>query len=365
MKTILIAHNYTENSFAAMSYHLAHHLANLGHKVVFISFRPYFAEPQDIITKNGKIIVCSWPTKNRPTSLSDFIWFSKMYLKYKPEIIIGHFVGSNITASVSKLMSLGKTKTFVYYHTLSSQILTDGKKQSFKQTLLKLRKKFFYQLFCDVLVCPSSLAKKDLSDYYAINKGVVVLNPMTDRFREKINISNDKIIVSFLGRLDLSKGVIELVAAFKLFLEKVPTSKMILNIAGSGSQQAEIIKLIKQTPSINYLGALSYDKIDEYINESHFTIIPSKFDNLPTVGLESMMNATPILISNTTGLTEYLTEGKECFKFDANIADMVKLFEKIENNFELHKQMSIDARATFLNKFSIEEYCNQFSKIIL
>jgi glycosyltransferase involved in cell wall biosynthesis len=261
-------------------------------------------------------------------------------------------------------MSFGKTKTFVYYHTLSKQILTDAKSHFFRQTFLKQRKKLFYQLFCDKLVCPSALAKMDLNDYYGINKGVVVLNPMTDRFSGKMTKTNDNIIISFLGRLDYSKGIIELVTAFKLYKEKVPKSKMILNIAGSGTQEVEIIRLIKGIHSIHYLGGLPYNKIDQYLNRSHYTIIPSKYDNLPTVGLESMMNATPLLISNTTGLSEYLTEGKECFKFDANVDAMVQLFEKIENNFESHAQMCIAARATFLNKFSIEEYCKKISKLI-
>ncbi|HEY9220438.1 MAG TPA: glycosyltransferase family 4 protein [Lutibacter sp.] len=347
-----------------MSYHLAHYLADLGHRVVFISHHPYFSEKKVLKTDNGEIFIYSWPTKNRPTSIMDFIWFSKICFQYKPNIIIGHFVGSNIAAIVSKLCSFGKTKTFIYYHTLSSQILADTKRNSFKQLFLKQRKKIFYWLFCDVLICPSAMAKKDLKDYYANDKGVVVLNPLTDRLIAKINISKDTIIVSFLGRLDLSKGVLELVTAFKLYVEKLPTSIIRLNIAGSGSQQAEIIKLIHEISSINFVGGLTYDKIDEYLNKSHFTIIPSKFDNLPTVGLESMMNATPLLISNTTGLSEYLMEGKECFKFDANVDEMVKLFEKIENNFESHAQMSIDARATFLSKFSIKEYCSKFSQLI-
>ena len=46
MKTIVIAHNYSEISFAAMSYHFAHYFANLGHRVVFISHNPYFSEKQ-------------------------------------------------------------------------------------------------------------------------------------------------------------------------------------------------------------------------------------------------------------------------------------------------------------------------------
>ena len=43
----------------------------------------------------------------------------------------------------------------------------------------------FYLFFCDKIICPSHLAKKDLSDYFQINKGIVVLNPMQDRFEIK------------------------------------------------------------------------------------------------------------------------------------------------------------------------------------
>jgi hypothetical protein len=44
---------------------------------------------------------------------------------------------------------------------------------------------------------------------------------------------------------------------------------------------------------------------------------------------------------------------------------MILLFEKVENNFELGKQMGKEARATFLDKFSMEEYCNSVSDLIL
>jgi glycosyltransferase involved in cell wall biosynthesis len=113
------------------------------------------------------------------------------------------------------------------------------------------------------------------------------------------------------------------------------------------------------------LGGLKYSAIDDYLKESHFTIIPSKYDAFNVVGIESLMNQTPLLISNTTGLADYLTDGKECFKFDPNVSSMVSLFDKIENNFNLYEQMSFDARATFLDKFGMETYCTTFSNLIL
>jgi glycosyltransferase involved in cell wall biosynthesis len=348
-----------------MSYYLAHHLANVGHEVIFISHQPYFFEKQVVNKKKGKISICSWPTTERPTLIRDFIWYVSIYFKYKPDVIIGHFVGSNISVSVSKLLSFGKVKTFEYYHTLTDQLLTDIKKTSIQQKLLFFRKKIFYNLFCDVIVCPSALAKKDLQDFYLIGKGLVMLNPIKDRFESKIAIDATTITISYLGRLDSSKGVIDLIAAFTAYKNKVPSSKIILNIAGTGSQELEVKKNIKDNLAIRYLGGLPYHAIDDYLNKSHFVIIPSKFDNLPTVGLESMMNQTPLLISNTIGLASYLIDGKECFKFEPNVDSMVSLFGEIENRFNLYEQMSFEARATFLDKFGMDTYCNSISNMIL
>lgn len=364
MKTILIAHNYTEDSFSLMSYHLAHYLADLGNRVVFISHNPYFEESKNINKDKGEIVICSWPTKKRPTSLKDVFWFCNIFFKYRPNVVIGHFVGANITIGISKILSFGKNRTFAYYHTLSDQICKDRKPAIVKDKLFYLRKKMFYKLFCNVIVCPSNMAKLDLEKYYAVKKGIVVLNPMKDRLKDKINLKQN-IVISFLGRLDPSKGVIDLIIAFKSYCEKNKTSNIILNIAGTGIQENEIKQLIEKESKIFYLGGLSYDKIDDYLGKSHFTIIPSKVDNLPTVGLESLMNQTPLLISNGVGLANYLEDDVDCFKFNSDVKSMISLFERVENNFDMQIQMSFHARKTFLAKFTIENYCTTLSKQIM
>jgi glycosyltransferase involved in cell wall biosynthesis len=366
MKTIIIAHNYTENSFAAMSFYLAHHIANLGNRVVFISHKPFFSERKIIKKQNGEIIIYSWVTEKRPTSLKDFIWFAKIYLKYKPDAVIGHFVGSNIAIGVSKILSFSRIKSLIYYHTLTSQILADQSKITFKQKLLFFRKKIFYKLFCDLVICPSELAKKDFETFFRSNKGYVVLNPMVDRYKNNKVLSIENIVISYLGRLDPSKGVVDLIKAFLKYKSENPKSKLILNIAGGGSEASVIQEMIVNCSFIHYLGGLPYSKIDDYLRACHYIIIPSKFDALNMVGIESMMNSTPLLISNKTGLSEYLTEGKECLKFDPNIDSIVSLLEKVEGKIRNnHDLMSTQARKTYLDFFSIDNYCNSISKIIL
>ena len=156
-----------------------------------------------------------------------------------------------------------------------------------------------------------------------------------------------------------------MIKAFLKYKEENPNSKVVLNIAGPGSQESEIKELASNNEAINYVGHLTYDKIDTYLNQSHFAIIPSKIDNLPTVGLESLMNQTPLLISNNTGLTHYLVDEKDCFKFDTTIDSMVSLFEKVENKLECYEQMSKEARRTFIDKFSLKSYFENFKKAIL
>ncbi|WP_157802157.1 glycosyltransferase family 4 protein [Flavobacterium sp. 1] len=224
---------------------------------------------------------------------------------------------------------------------------------------------FFYKLFWDVIICPSKIAKNDLKTFFSTNNGVVILNPMSDRFVSKESKFENKIVIPYLGRLDPSKGVVDLISAFDIFKKKNKKSKSVIQIAGTGSQKSEIEELTTRHNSIKYYGSLPYKEIDQYLNTSDFTIIPSKFYALNMVGVESMMNFTPLLISNSTGLTDYLIDGKECFKFDSNIDSIVSLFEKVKKNFDKHGQMSSDARNTFLNLFSMDTYCNEFSKMIL
>jgi len=365
MKTIFIAHNYTENSFAYMSFSLAQYLSNRGNRVVFISHRPYFEKPFMEDVSDGELIVYSWPAEGRPTKFRDVFWFAKLYMKYKPTTVISHFVNVNITIIVSKVLSLGKVKTLPYYHTLSSQISTDSNKRKIVRSVLKMRKKFLYRFFSNSIICPSDFAKEDLLTYFGQKNGLKILNPMKDRFIQKEILSEKEIIIVYLGRIDASKGVIDMINAFNSYCLKKPDTIIRIKIAGSGSQREEAIGLMKQNCNITYAGGLTYNQVDSYLSNAHFTIIPSKFDNLPTVGLESLMNKTPLLISYTTGLTQELTDGFECVKFDPNVESMVSLFGNIEN-MGIHTQQILEsnARKTFLEKFSVKSYFHSIESII-
>lgn len=366
MSTILIAHNYTKDSFANMSYSLANHLSEIGYTVIFISHRPYFNEEVrlNFKNKNGKLIVYSWPTKNRPTNLIDLIWYVKIHLKHKPNFVIGHFVGANISLSVSKIFSFGNTKTISYYHTLTSFTLNESKNR-LKIKILNFRKRIFYKLFCNLIICPSELAKQDIYKYFGVKHSIVIVNPMEDRFKNgKITGRNNKYI-SYLGRFNVSKGINALINAFNFYCDKNPKTELKLQLAGDDKLNNQLDGLIKYNKNIIFCGKLPYSKVDDYLKNSDFTIIPSLYDNLPTVGLESMMNGTALLVSDKTGLSDYIEDNVECLKFNPSQNDIYNIFDEVEklspNQIMVLGQ---NARRRYLGIFSMQNYFKSIIELL-
>jgi glycosyltransferase involved in cell wall biosynthesis len=360
-KTILIAHNFSEDSISYMSYQFAHHLSKTGIKVIFISHKPYL---NDIVEfNNGKLIVQSWSSKKRPTGLKDFYHYYKIHKKYKPDIIISHFVGANISSIVSKILSLWKTKVFVYYHTILEAILLDTSETIYKNYFSILRKRLLYIFFVDKVVCPSIYAQRDLLKFFKIKKSVVVLNSIDDKYENNVDTIFKKII--FLGRIDNTKGIIEFVKTFKKFILKNNNTKLQLDIAGGGKNVDLLNELIKDCNSIFYKGKLEYSEVAKYIGYGSYVVIPSYFDNLPTVGLEGLMLGKPLLISNNTGLTEFLTDGVDAIKYEVNEKEIFQMLSKIDQiSIEQYNDMSKNARNTYLNNFSIDHYFKKMENVI-
>ena len=112
------------------------------------------------------------------------------------------------------------------------------------------------------------------------------------------------------------------------------------------------------------MGKLEYQEVDNYIQKSDFIIIPSKMDNLPTVGLEALMNSTPLLISSKTGLSEYLKNNENCYLFLPEVESIIEVFEKVENNFINYEYLSKNARQSYVDNFSMDKYIIKMEKII-
>jgi glycosyltransferase involved in cell wall biosynthesis len=354
MPKVLIANNFKEDSWFSMCHRLALHLAQ-NNEVVFMSYRPYFKEP--LLLMDGKLTVYSWSSKGRPTGIRDIFHFIKIYFRHRPEIIVGHFVGANICILVSKVLSFFRVKTFEWYHTLSTQIEFDGGKIPYSQ---KLRRKIFFRFFSDTVVPVSELAARDYRGFYGLCNERVVLNGIRDQYQgvDK-NFNEHKLKIGFIGRFVPHKGVDILMD----LITKLSPDKFIFRIAGEGTEGTDLEKM--KVDHVEILGMLSYGRVRDFIEECHIIIIPSYTDNLVTVGIETMMLKRCLVISNGTGLSEYLRNGEDAVIVEPSTEKFMDALQTLESDRSLMYHISSNGRNTYLERFNMEAHVKQVEEMLL
>jgi glycosyltransferase involved in cell wall biosynthesis len=359
-KSIFICHNYKDESFSSMSFHLANELANEGFSVVFFSYRPYFEKPIKKKIGKGEIEILSWPGGLRPTSWKAVYLFTKYFLQHTPAIVISHFAASNISITISKIISFGRAKTIEHYHTISAGFSSD----SLFSKLKVFRKAVFYHLFCSTVVCPSSLAAAELSTIFGYYKFVIIPNALQDlnykATKNEINFDHlSERVILFIGRKHPVKGLDILLEAFKKYCFETDARNLKLKIIGVSPNE---IEEYSNLPGLEVVGKIDYLDVCQNIQKSFAVIIPSVIDNLPTVGIEALMYGKLLLISKNTGLSDYLSEN-DCIKFDSNISEIKKQFNRIQNmEYTTYERLCLNARKAYEANFNIEKYINNFKK---
>lgn len=362
VKKIIIGHNFTGDSFASMSMELAIALAEGGNEVIFVSHTPIF--------KNGSkhdsgVTLYSWPEK-RPTGLKSVRFAVKLVKQFKPDVVLAHMASVNALILASYLCRVPLRSA--YFHTTSAQIKIDSdiSGDSFSGKLRLYRKNFVYRL-CNKIFFPSQFALDDFRKYYHTKSRtqlIVNYNAIIEKeyvrgqtISGRFNKDRGTIKIGYLGRIDPSKGVLEMVAAAKGFLKKKPGS-LILCIAGSGKCQAEIYDEVKDFSGIEFYGKLKYSDIYEYICSCDFLICPSRADNLPTVCLESLMLGVPVIGSKRGGIPEIIENGKEGYLLEnLQTANFFDVFEKVlKMSSDEYKKMSEASRGKFNRQFNMDSY---------
>jgi len=112
-------------------------------------------------------------------------------------------------------------------------------------------------------------------------------------------------IVAYIGRLVPEKGVNVLLGAVKPVLEKMPNTKFV--IAGEGWHRNELQRITKELKieeKVLFTGYLPEEDFLAYFNVSDILVVPSTYEPFGIVALEGMATKTPIIVSDTGGLSE-------------------------------------------------------------
>ena len=209
--------------------------------------------------------------------------------------------------------------------------------------------------------------KKNVPDFYGVSKKCVewlkhfnieakgvfynsINTEEAEAYNNDIQKDNEKISITYVGRLIPEKGVLKLISIFKDLQKNYDIE---LNIAGQGPLLDKIKQDNKDNINIHILGMLSHDDVMNLLAKTDIFINPSSFpEGLPTTILEAGIMECAVVATPMGGTAEILENeniGLICgFEEDEIKEKLVELL----NDKDKREKLSKNIKKQVIEKFS-------------
>jgi glycogen synthase len=169
-------------------------------------------------------------------------------------------------------------------------------------------------------------------------------------------------IITFIGRLETRKGVVDLARAIPLVLQRNPNAKFRFVGRSEISPQSKLdmrqyleSMLDKYKESIEFTGSVSPDEIPSILLNTDICIFPSIWENFPNVCLEAMAAARGVIGSSAGGMAEMLNHGEVGRIIPPrNPEKIAEAINELLENPALRVELGKNARNRLLAEYSIE-----------
>lgn len=237
----------------------------------------------------------------------------------------------------------------------------------------------------DGLFAISEFCKKRMGevDPSSMHKVIVVKNTIdTEKFifrgekikwgiREKLRIRPEQKVISYCGRVDPNKGVLELVKAMKL-LDDVNLHLMIIGSSiYQGSKRTKYFECIEHEAmslkgGITFTGYIPQQELPQYMSVSDIAIVPSLWlEAAGNVTIEALACSVPVIASTQGGIPEYADE-RACLlvKVDDHfIENLAKKIQELVYDDKLYLSLKKSAREIAL-QYDKHHYYSHFCAAI-
>ena len=130
--------------------------------------------------------------------------------------------------------------------------------------------------------------------------------------RTKYNLSENKRIITFVGRLSEQKGLFYLLDAINIV--KIHFPEVIILFVGDGELRLALEKkTVELSLNENIIFCGNQKNVQPYYDICDFTVMSSLWEGLPGSGIESIMLGKPLIGTKVGGIPEIVLNGKNGF----------------------------------------------------
>ncbi|HQR79945.1 MAG TPA: glycosyltransferase family 4 protein [Actinomycetota bacterium] len=173
----------------------------------------------------------------------------------------------------------------------------------------------------EVIVCSHSMAGEVIRGHHVSGERLTVIpngiNAPAYRRSQPVpaGLLTGSPRLSFVGRLEWEKGVFTTVAAMPAVIERHPGTR--LRMVGTGGQTENLRRAIRQAgleSHIELLGHVDETTLHAVYSSSDLVLAPSSYEPFGIVALEAAALGAPLVVGDTGGLAEFVTDerGRRC-----------------------------------------------------
>ena len=182
------------------------------------------------------------------------------------------------------------------------------------------------------------------------------------RLEHPFHIEKGKINIAFCGRFEVYKGIDTLMWIIEKMNELYRES-FVFHIIGNGSYLESILKLAERNDNVFVYD--SVPNISDKLYAFDFVFMPSHFEGLPLVSIESSFANVPVIASFAPGLDETLPSDWP-LRFELMDEDkLLKIFENIKCNYYDLDELKSKAFSFVSGHFSQDKMIEEYSKFYL
>jgi glycosyltransferase involved in cell wall biosynthesis len=171
-----------------------------------------------------------------------------------------------------------------------------------------------------------------------------------------------QLLLGSIGRMTNQKGYRYLLEAMPLVLERFPQVQLIL--IGDGELRLELEMEANQlglNQKVSFLG--QKENVVPYLSELDLFVLPSIYEGLPTVILESMACGVPVVATNIPGTRELIQDGQNGWLVEPkNPLALAQTLINALSSQQKRSQMADRARLT-VEGFRIEKIAKQYAAL--
>lgn len=223
----------------------------------------------------------------------------------------------------------------------------------------------------------NDLLEKDNIEIYAVSQTVIDYLEQMYEVKDKIRIlvfglqeyitereKNEKTTFLQIGPFCELKGQDILINAINSLPQDIKIHARFILIGG-GEVTEELQALIKQNPCVELVGQVDNEQVPAYYALSDVVICCSREESMSVVVMEGFMNGIPAIVSDVTGITEYMEAGREGLIYQSeNVSELQqKIIYMIENQDQV-EEMGKRARENYTKNFSMGQFQKNLLRVV-